>query len=87
MSTHSLSGEVDWAVVVTSGTGAELFRCSKPNLQKLDYNYSSLFIVEAKGPSEDLEDHIPQAIGEMYASARISGKTTIRGVISNGFSS
>ncbi|KAF9057160.1 hypothetical protein BJ165DRAFT_1536652 [Panaeolus papilionaceus] len=59
-------------------------RSRKPRLQRLASNESVFYIAEAKAFEVCILKHIPQAIAEMYACARIAGKKTIRGAVTNG---
>ncbi|KAJ3568951.1 hypothetical protein NP233_g5377 [Leucocoprinus birnbaumii] len=62
---------------------AEIFlkKLALPNMKSVD---SAVFISEAKGPNQDLNTHVPQALSEMLGDARLSGKTIIRGAVTNG---
>ncbi|KAJ3515589.1 hypothetical protein NLJ89_g1664 [Agrocybe chaxingu] len=77
LSTHTLSGYINWTAVRADAATVKRF-LKQPALQDLKNDDSALVVSEAKGPDQNLENHVPQAIGEMY------GKTTIRGVVTNG---
>ncbi|KAL0948352.1 hypothetical protein HGRIS_010937 [Hohenbuehelia grisea] len=82
-SAHTLSGYIDWTAMVMPPQKAHLF-LRNPILQHLRNDVSALFISEAKGPDQLLGNHVQQTIGEMLACARTTGKTIIRGVLTNG---
>ncbi|KAF9548277.1 hypothetical protein CPC08DRAFT_346771 [Agrocybe pediades] len=46
---------------------------------------STFFVTEAKGPDQILENHVPQAVGEMYSCARTLKKKIVRGALTNGW--
>ncbi|KAF8881397.1 hypothetical protein CPB84DRAFT_1817259 [Gymnopilus junonius] len=80
---RTVPGYVNFTAIATTPIQAmRLLR--NPTLLKADD--SALFVSEAKGPDQQLESHVPQAVGEMYASANRLGTTTIRGVLTNGHS-
>ncbi|KAF5374621.1 hypothetical protein D9615_008971 [Tricholomella constricta] len=82
---HTPSGYVDSTAMVMSPQKARLFLQELP-LHYLENEYSAFFVSEAKGPDPRLRKHVPQAVVEMLSCARSSGKTTIRGVVTNGHS-
>ncbi|EAU86394.2 hypothetical protein CC1G_05388 [Coprinopsis cinerea okayama7 len=76
-------GGDDWTVVATSlEKSAMLMR--RPRLQALDENDRVLFVSRDRGPNQVLASYIPPAVRGMAACARRVGKTTIRGVLTNG---
>ncbi|KAI0074178.1 hypothetical protein K474DRAFT_1710050 [Panus rudis PR-1116 ss-1] len=82
-SAHTLSGYIDWTAMLMPPKEAHIF-LRNPALQHLRNVMSALFVSEAKGPDQLLENHVQQTIGEMLACARTTGKTIIRGVLTNG---
>jgi hypothetical protein len=83
MSHNSLSGFVDFTAILTSEGHARRF-LRHPRLQNFSVDDHALFVTEAKGPDQILDNHTAQAIDEMYACAKHLGKTIIRGALTNG---
>ncbi|KAJ3498006.1 hypothetical protein NLJ89_g10275 [Agrocybe chaxingu] len=83
LSAQSLSGYIGLTAIATSSIKAQrLLR--QPFLRELKEDDSVLFVSEATGPDQRLENHVAQAVGEMHRCARTAGKTTIRGVLTSG---
>ncbi|KAJ2912169.1 hypothetical protein MD484_g8246, partial [Candolleomyces efflorescens] len=78
-----LSGYVGWTAIATTAEKSKLF-LRRPSLRDLESEDSVFFVSEAKGPNKDLVTHIPQALFEMCGCARLAGKTSIRGAVTNG---
>ncbi|KAM6502982.1 hypothetical protein JOM56_002959 [Amanita muscaria] len=77
-------GCIDYAVVMAPPSDTAQF-LRHPTLQNLKQHKHTLFVSQAK--SRDilsLDQHIPQAICEMYACAKQLGRTTIRGALTDG---
>jgi len=78
----TVSGYVDYAVVVAAVDDAEIF-LRHPVLEKLK-GRETLFILEAKTMESSLANHVPQAVSEMHACAKKLGKRIIRGALTQG---
>jgi len=81
-----LFGFVNFTAILTTEAHAQLLLMNGPKLKTLSAQDQALFVIEAKGPNQRLESHIPQAICEMYACARHISKTIFRGALTNGHS-
>ncbi|KAF9047822.1 hypothetical protein BJ165DRAFT_1527086 [Panaeolus papilionaceus] len=84
---HTLLGYDERMVLVTPSYGMAFVILTIPDqrrLQQLKPNESVLYIAESDGSENCVDTHIPQAIAEMSACARIAGQKTIRGVVTNG---
>ncbi|KAF8809038.1 hypothetical protein BYT27DRAFT_7188131 [Phlegmacium glaucopus] len=83
-SSDTLSGYIDYAAVTADTYGAEDF-LFRPRLSILKDNTDHRFLVaEAKTRFTVLEGHVPQTLGEMYATAKQLGKDIIRGAVTEG---
>ncbi|KAF9542751.1 hypothetical protein CPC08DRAFT_438200 [Agrocybe pediades] len=77
--------QIVYVSIVTSKEVAEQY-LSQPNLVALcGIEKSTLFVTAAKGPDQRLENHVPQAVGEIYSCARTLKKKIVRGALTNGW--
>ncbi|KAH9964646.1 hypothetical protein BC827DRAFT_948769 [Russula dissimulans] len=77
-----LSEFINYSVVVVGGRSAHFYH-DFPTIEtakKLDA--ASFFVAEAK--SGPINGHLPQAVCEMFACAKLLGKDVIRGALTNG---
>ncbi|KAH9005735.1 hypothetical protein EDB86DRAFT_2795562, partial [Lactarius hatsudake] len=85
----TISGLVDYtAIIAHRKLGIEAF-FSNPTFEKLRTTRPfGFFVAEAKKRSEEseLKMHLPQVIGEMYASMRHLRTYTLRGALTDGHS-
>ncbi|KAH9039945.1 hypothetical protein EDB84DRAFT_1267678 [Lactarius hengduanensis] len=80
----TLSGYIDYTVVLASQYYAQMFH-SQPTLQNLEHVVpNGFFVTEAKMKPLDLDAHIPQVIGEMFACLKTLNKRVLRGALTNG---
>jgi len=84
-SSTTLHGIIDYTAATAVKSVADKF-LSKPTIERLK-SMSGLVVTEAKSSSKTptlLRDHVPQAVGEMYACAKALGKNTVRGALTVG---
>ncbi|KAF8323470.1 uncharacterized protein EI90DRAFT_3130339 [Cantharellus anzutake] len=84
-SSTTLHGFIDYIAATAVKSVADKF-LSDPTIERLK-SMSGLVVTEAKsssGAPTHLRDHIPQAIGEMYACAKALGKSVVRGALTVG---
>ncbi|KAJ3552862.1 hypothetical protein NP233_g12777 [Leucocoprinus birnbaumii] len=74
---HTVTSSINWTAISTSSEK------SQAKLQDLASNDSILFVSEVKH-EQLVEKHVAQTLFEMLNSPRTAGKTTIRGVSTNG---
>jgi len=79
-----ISGTVDYAALTSDPHKHESFiRTSQFQYVKRQ-NPNGLFVTEAKQKGVPLAQHVPQAVAEMYASAKYLTKGIARGALTNG---
>ncbi|PPQ91549.1 hypothetical protein CVT25_008668 [Psilocybe cyanescens] len=83
-----LVGVVDYTIIVTNDPKMAQFFLNNPGIQNLMQYIESVlgfFVVEAKAQDVKLDDHIPQIVLQLYATAKKLKKTHIRGILTNGY--
>lgn len=79
----SFGGYIDSTAIGVNTSGAEKY-LARPRLGvQQDFDHT-LLISEAKTGNISLENHVPQAVCEMYAYAKQHGKNIIRGAVTDG---
>jgi len=83
-----LVGFIDYTVVVTDDVKIARYFLNHPGVRNLAQQIESVlgfFVVEAKDRGVKLDDHVPQVLTQLYASATKLKKTHIRGTLTNGY--
>ncbi|KAF9050593.1 hypothetical protein BJ165DRAFT_1402288 [Panaeolus papilionaceus] len=85
-SSHALLGYEERLVLVTSYEAVQFtLRERPPRLGRFKPKQSAvLYVAEVNAFEVYMRKYVPQALAEMYTCARITGKQTIRGVVTNG---
>lgn len=79
----TIGGYIDYTAIGVSASGAEKY-LAWPRLGVLQDFDHALFVSEAKASNISLENHVPQAVCEIYACAKQLGKNIIRGAVTDG---
>ncbi|KAN0128028.1 hypothetical protein V8E53_013051 [Lactarius tabidus] len=84
--THSLniSGMIDYAAFITDPLHHRSFIQTSYIQYVRQQNLNGLFVTQAKQEGVLLDRHVPQAVAEMYASAKYLNKGILRGAVTNG---
>ncbi|KAK7471037.1 hypothetical protein VKT23_002452 [Stygiomarasmius scandens] len=83
-SSTKLSGCIDYTAILIDNEDFDVVFTSASILNIKQQLPTGFFVIEVKPDGRFLDDHIPQAIAEMYGCARIMQKDIIRGALTNG---
>ncbi|KAM6489310.1 hypothetical protein JOM56_015211 [Amanita muscaria] len=79
----TIGGYIDYTAIEVSASGAENYLAWSRLGVLQDFDHT-LFVSEAKASNISLENHVPQAVCEIYACAKQLGKNIIRGAVTDG---